>query len=280
MLTEMCQTQSWTADDFAAVIAARLREHRSDLKFQWDKSSGQTRFFVLEDLLDRDIATRIFDAFPKESSLWFQRESFRERKKVFAKLEKTDAILAAITDAFHRTAVLREVQEITGQPELEADPELYAGGLSMMGKGDFLNPHIDNSHDAHRARYRRLNLLYYVTPDWKVENGGNLELWDRGVKAQVTLPSLFNRLVVMETHKGSWHSVSPVVVDGLRCCVSNYYFSVRSPEDKDYYHVTSFMGRPGQQFRRLWGQIDNRARQFVATTFGLQRGKHLRRNAP
>ncbi len=28
---------------------------------------------------------------------------------------------------------------------------LYAGGLSMMFEGDFLNPHIDNSHDAGRC---------------------------------------------------------------------------------------------------------------------------------
>ena len=40
-------------------------------------------------------------------------------------------------------------------------------GLAMF-EGDFLNPHVDNSHDANREKYRRLNLLFYVSPDWKM----------------------------------------------------------------------------------------------------------------
>ena len=32
-----------------------------------------------------------------------------------------------------------------------------------MDLGHFLNPHIDNSHDAKRERYRRFNLLYGVS---------------------------------------------------------------------------------------------------------------------
>jgi len=70
------------------------------------------------------------------------------------------------------------------------------------------NPHLDNSHDKDRNMWRALNLLYYVTPDWKIENGGNLELWPKGPKQdQITIHSKFNRLVVMATHNNSWHSV-------------------------------------------------------------------------
>ena len=53
---------------------------------------------------------------------------------------------------------------------LEFDETLYAGGISLMKNKDFLNPHLDNSHDKDKKKYRRLNLLYYVTPDWKYEN--------------------------------------------------------------------------------------------------------------
>lgn len=112
-----------------------------------------------------------------------------------------------------------------GFKKIEPDPKLYAGGLSMMFSGDFLNPHIDNSHDGDRHRYRRLNLLYYVSPGWNLRNGGNLELWDEARIKPKTLVALENRLVVMETNKISWHSVSKVEIDRPRCCVSNYYFS-------------------------------------------------------
>ena len=32
-----------------------------------------------------------------------------------------------------------------------------------MPQGNYLKPHLDNSHDRDRKRYRVLNLLYYVT---------------------------------------------------------------------------------------------------------------------
>jgi hypothetical protein len=86
-------------------------------------------------------------------------------------------------------------------------------------------------------------------------------------------------LVVMETDRRSWHSVSPVVAARDRCCVSNYYFSRNSPEQRHYYHVTSFIGRPDQTALRVWGRIDNFARQSVAVLTGRSRGKSLSRGA-
>lgn len=71
---------------------------------------------------------------------------------------------------------------------------------------------------------------------------GNFELWDSDRKKPKTIVSAFNRLVVMDTNKNSWHSVSPVLVNGPRCCVFNYYFSDISHDATDYFHVASFLG--------------------------------------
>ena len=262
----------------AALIAQRLGREAGALTEQWRNPEGTpTRFFVVDDLLPGDVADRIYRAFPQNQSIWFQHHSFRERKKTFAKLEAIDPLIADIADAFHDDAVLSAVKSITGIDALEADPELYAGGISMMGRGDFLNPHIDNSHDSKRQRYRRLNLLYYISPDWQAENGGNFELWDSKVEKPKLIVSRFNRLVVMETNRYSWHSVNPVVVDRNRCCISNYYFSTASPEHRDYYHVTSFVGRPQQKLARLWGRVDNFVRQWIAVSLRISRGKSLSR---
>jgi hypothetical protein len=72
---------------------------------------------------------------------------------------------------------------------------------------------------------------------------------------------------VMETHPWSWHSVSPIVKDVPRCCVSNYYFSTESPIGRPYRHVTSFSARPEQKLRRVVCRIDNRVRQGVRKMF-------------
>jgi hypothetical protein len=265
-------------DVLAGLISARMRRDAQSLTAQWNHPEGtRTRHYVVDDLLPEDAVARIHASFPRTGAAWFQRQSFRERKKTFAKLNSVDPLIGHITDAFHKPEVLQVVKDITGIEGLEADPELYAGGISMMGQGDFLNPHIDNSHDSTRERYRRLNLLYYISPDWQLEFGGNLELWDERVAVPRVIHSKYNRLVVMQTDRHSWHSVNPVNVPRERCCVSNYYFSTNSPEQRPYYHVTSFIGRPDQTALRLWGRVDNLARQSVAVLTGKSRGKSLSR---
>jgi Rps23 Pro-64 3,4-dihydroxylase Tpa1-like proline 4-hydroxylase len=257
-------------------ILGRLGALREDIVAQWRSPQGtRTRHFVVDDLLPDAVRNQIFAAFPRDGDGFFSRDSFREKKRTSADLGAYDPILTDITYAIQDIRVVRMIEELTGFDRIEPDPKLYAGGLSMMFKGDFLNPHIDNSHDGERRRYRRLNLLYYVSPDWNIANGGNLELWDDDIRNNVTLISAANRLVVMETNRHSWHSVSPIVSDVPRCCVSNYYFSAVSPDESDYFHVTSFTGRPEEASKRALGVADNAVRNLVARTLKLGRGKDL-----
>jgi hypothetical protein len=145
---------------------------------------------------------------------------------------------------------------------------LYAGGISLMAPGHFLNPHIDNSHDKFRHRYRVLNLLYYASPEWTESFGANLELWQEGLGGKpTTVLSRFNRLVVMLTHRQAWHSVSKNVGAADRCCVSNYYFSPHPIDGQDYYHVTEFRGRPEQPLRDVALRADNWLRTLIRTRF-------------
>lgn len=61
----------------------------------------------------------------------------------------------------------------------------------------------------------------------------------------------------MATNRYSWHSVSEVRHHGQRCCVSNYYFSNRSPAVQDYFHATSFRGRPEERLTDALLRGDN-----------------------
>jgi Rps23 Pro-64 3,4-dihydroxylase Tpa1-like proline 4-hydroxylase len=260
--------------EIVQLILDRLTAERENILAQWQAPVGtSTRHFFVDDFLPIEIAEQAYAAFPRDGSGFFSKETFREKKKTSAHLSEYAPILGELTYALQASEVVDKVASIVGFAEIEPDPSLYAGGLSMMFKDDFLNPHIDNSHDAKRDRYRRLNLLYYVSPDWKLENGGNFELWNEDCSVPVTLISKQNRLLVMETNKTSWHSVSPVTVDRPRCCVSNYYFSKISPDDTEYFHVTSFTGRPDETIKRVVGVADNALRNMVSKTLGVGRGK-------
>lgn len=261
-------------EEFTQIILEKLKCEEESMINQWNNPIGtKTKHFYLDNLLPEAKCLEIYDSFPKTADGFYSRESFREKKKVASHLNEYDTILSDITYAIQDKRVVDLISAMINFEHIEPDPLLYAGGLSMMFKDDFLNPHIDNSHDVSRERYRRLNALYYVAPDWKIENGGNLELWDEERLRNKTITSAFNRFVVMETNKDSWHSVSKVLVDGPRCCVSNYYFSKVSPDSTDYYHVTSFTGRPEEGFKRLLANIDNGVRNFVSSKLKISRGK-------
>lgn len=247
-------------------IAARLEAVREEARAEFSANQGKhgIGFCAIDGLLPDAEARAIHAAFDPANPAWRLMDTFRERKLTTKQYDKFDPVLKTVTFALQSPPVLALVEAITGIPEQIPDPKLYAGGLSMMREGDFLDPHIDNSHDQFQESYRRVNLLYYVTPDWRLENGGNLELWDKRVLKPQTIVSAFNRLVLMETHSLSWHSVSPIRAQGAhRCCVSNYYFTKGSPTGSDYYHVTSFMARPGRPFRRSLCRIDNTFRTFA-----------------
>lgn len=258
----------------ADLIVARLQADAPKLKDEY--ASSRARYFAVDNLLPEPLAAAIHAAFPPVAEMML-RSSLRERKYVTSQMNKCEALAEEAVFAFQDPRIVQVVSAITGIQQLEPDAQLYAGGISLMGKGHFLNPHVDNSHDKSRERYRVLNLLYYVSPEWQREFGGSLELWPDGTRqAPVVLPSLFNRLIVMATTTQSWHSVNQVNVDRTRCCVSNYYFSRRSPEKDDYFHVTSFRGRPEQPMRDLVLRADAALRMLVRQVAkrGLVETKH------
>lgn len=245
-------------------IVDKLELESSRLSSMYEASREKIGHFIVDDLLPPDIANQIYRRFPAAEDMRLKK-SLREYKYIAAQMNNYDPILEEAIYAFQDPRVVELIAGICQIKTLYADEHLYAGGISLMRDKQFLNPHIDNSHDKDRDKWRVLNLLYYVTPEWPVERGGNLELWPDGLQqAPVLVHSKFNRLAVMSTHNTSWHSVSPIAHAGSsRCCVSNYYFSDSPLKPSDEFHVTSFRGRPNQPLRNVVLQADAGLRMLI-----------------
>jgi Rps23 Pro-64 3,4-dihydroxylase Tpa1-like proline 4-hydroxylase len=261
------------ADKIVEVLEANL----GDLKENFQQPNRVQSCFI-DDLLPTEWASTIFSLFPKPTEM-MERKSLREHKFVAAQMDRYHSALEEIVYAFQDSRVVKLAEQITGIRDMIPDQYLYAGGISLMGEGHFLNPHLDNSHDKDRNLYRVLNLLYYVTPEWKHESGGNLELWDNGPGGEPReIISKFNRLVLMVTHKQSWHSVNKVqATHAPRCCVSNYYFSAKPLEETEYFHVTTFRGRPEEPIKDALLQGDAALRSGLRKVFkkGVVKPKHV-----
>lgn len=240
-------------DKLVDLIVARFETEKERLKTEFNKphSLKIARHFALDEVLPDAIAREIYAQFPKPSKMHLMSSPGKIRLK-YSHLKDVNPLLREINQAIQDPRVVAMVEEITGIKNQIPDPTRFAGGISTLMPGYFINPHLDNSHDIEVKRYyRTVNILYYVSPDWCLENGGNYELWDESIENHLVVPSLFNRIIVMETNQTSWHAVNPVLCDKPRCCVFNYYFSEQSPEGIDYFfNHSSFKARPEQRFRR------------------------------
>ena len=262
---------------YSKLILASLQEKKEELKEQFKNSSNKIGYFYIDNVLPEELVLEIYKAFPKPGEMTLKK-NLREHKYIAAQMDRYNPVLEEIIYAFQDKEIVKLVAEICSIDDIFPDENLYAGGISVMGYKQFLNPHLDNSHDKDRELWRVLNLLYYVTPDWKEEYGANLELWPNGLKEpQITIHSKFNRLAVMATHNGSLHSVSPVTYEGYRCCVSNYYFSKNALLPTDSFHVTSFRGRPENKFTDKVLQLDSWLRMNIRKLFkmGVKENPHV-----
>jgi len=264
--------------EIANLILKQLETKRLDLEKQYSISKSTIGYFYIDNLLPQELVDKANSIFPNTSELTLKK-SLKQCKYVSAQMDAHNALLEEILYAFQDKRVVTIIQEICGiKTVIEADENLYAGGLSLMNKDCFLNPHLDNSHDNERDKWRVLNLLYYVSQNWKKENGGNLELWPNGLKEKsIEVESFQNRLVVMATHSTSFHSVNKVLVDGSRKCISNYYFSNDALTGHKEFHVTSFVGRPNQKLRNLLLNFDNKIRMGIRKLFknGIRKNPHI-----
>lgn len=261
----------------ADFIFEKISSEKKLLMQQFQASKNKIGYFYIDNLLPEEIVHKMHAVFPKSEKMVLKK-SIREDKYVAAQMNQYAPLLEEIIYAFQDKRIVNLVSEICEIENALPDDNLYAGGISMMGHKQFLNPHLDNSHDKDRQLWRVLNLLFYITPDWREEYGGNLELWPDGLnEKQVTIHSKFNRLAVMTTHNDSLHSVSPVVYEGFRCCISNYYFSENPLKKTDSFHVTSFRGRPENKWTDLILKADTFARTLVRKIFkkGIKENPHV-----
>ena len=263
--------------EIASLIVKRFEEI-SIKKLQDEyRDSSKINHIIIDDLLPLEISSNLDNYFPEKQNLSLI-SGPQEKKYVAVSWESKSNLVEECLYAFQDERIIKIISKICQIEDLNGDPELYAGGVSYMDKGCFLNPHIDNSHDRLREKYRRLNLLFYVSSSLNnSSDGGNLLLFPNGLKFdEINIPAKFNRLVIMRTDNKSIHAVNPIQSsNAIRKCISNYYFSLSSPLSFDYYHSTSFRGFSGEKFKDLYLRLNAKVRTSIKKISGNFFGKFI-----
>ena len=150
----------------ADIILNRLIEEKSVLTAQFEASREGIGHFYVDNLLPESLIKEIYEVFPSKDEM-VRKKSLREYKYVAAQMDQYHPLLEKIIYAFQDERIVALVGEICSIESLEPDENLYAGGISLMAEGNYLNPHLDNSHDKDLDRWRILKLVVLC----KLQNG-------------------------------------------------------------------------------------------------------------
>ncbi|MGE5145545.1 MAG: 2OG-Fe(II) oxygenase [Candidatus Eiseniibacteriota bacterium] len=264
------------ASAVSTVIAARLDSESTELAATFGKAEpGAVRYCAIDNLLPDDLMLAAFSMLPALAGM-LRLKNLKERKFVTAEIDALAAPIRHLILALNSRAVADVVARIIGVPFLEADPKLYNSGITTMVPGDFMCPHLDNSHDYDRGRRRVVALLYYFSPYWRHGYGGDLELWGddrRGAPRAIEYRG--NRLVIMETTDLSWHSVQPIVGPMPRVNAIAYFYAPSA--EQRAVRLTRFAAWPGQRLKELLFDAEFHLRTLVARLAGrrLRFNRHL-----
>lgn len=128
------------------------------------------------------------------------------------------------------------LSQLTGIKNLITDMDLFGGGLHEIKNGGYLDVHVDFNKSQDGKLDRRLNLLLYLNKDWKEENGGQIELWNKEITERVVSKDpVFNRMMIFSTTTYSHHGNPNKVVcdpDNSRKSIALYYYTKGRPEDE------------------------------------------------
>lgn len=211
---------------------------------------------VIDEFLPRpiiDLCIAEFDVSRSEEQTVFDRS--QERAKRQFSPEHLSPAPRAVFYSFNARPFIKVLENIIGIEGLIPDPYFLGGGLHEISTGGYLSMHTDFNHHRLMDLERRINVLIYLNDGWREDYGGQLELWDRGMKACIrsVLPEA-NRCVIFNTTRYSNHgNPNPVLhPEGRsRKSIALYYYTA-TWDDAQRAHTTRFRARPGTADASDW----------------------------
>lgn len=207
---------------------------------------------VIDNFLPADALREVEASFPRlDAPLdWRVGDEYQRQKRGFSKIEFLSDPIQRLLLELNSYITLEFLEDLTGISQLTCDPFYIGGGIHQVGTGGFLKIHHDFTMHPKLKIERKINLLIYLNSDWDESYGGALELWDSTMsKCVVKLQPIFNRCVIFNTNKISFHGhPDPMTCPPgkARKSVALYYYSTQ-PFAKAYDdHLSVWHERPNE----------------------------------
>lgn len=213
------------------------------------------RHVAIDDFFRLEVARDLLAAFPAfDQELAMNENGEVGRKAVNEKVTALGPVYQNLDRLVQSPAFRELISRITGIPELQYDPHYFGGGTHENLHGQGLDAHVDFNFHPITRQHRRLNLIFYLTEDWRDEWGGSIQLHrdpylPPSLDEIVTITPLFNRCVIFETNEYSWHGFPRIDLpedqrDRSRKSFALYYYTETRPaEELGPEHSTIYVER-------------------------------------
>lgn len=178
------------------------------------KNSNPFNHMVIENFFDLKFAKKLEIEFLNyNSDKWYRYKNDIENKKALNDWNVFPEKTYLLFEYLISNKFVKFLSKIVGT-NLFPDPGLHGGGWHIHGRGGNLNPHLDYSIHPKLGLQRKINLIIYISKNFKSNYGGHLGLWsnDRLSNQPANLikeivPS-FNKAIIFDTTQNSWHGMT------------------------------------------------------------------------
>ena len=205
---------------------------------------------IIPNFLNENYAEKIFKEFPTDitSKSWYKYNNPIEKKFANDNINNMPRCIKKFFNLLSCKEIIKKINLLSGIKELEHDPYLHGAGIHIHTKGGKLDMHLDYEKHPHLNKERRLNIILYMSKNWKEEWNGETQLWDKDLtNCVIKSPVVFNSAIIFKTNETSWHGLPEEIKcpeNVLRKTVAYYYISPLDSKPD-----TNIIGNDGSGYR-------------------------------
>jgi hypothetical protein len=151
------------------------------------------------------------------------------------------------------------IAELTGIPNLEPDEYLHGAGLHVHPRNGRLQMHLDYEKHPYSGKERRINIIIYLSKDWRSEWKGATELWDNDLKNCIVKSHVqFNTAIIFKTNNASWHGLPEKILcpeNVFRKTLAFYYVSEPNNYNNEYRKKATYKKRHDEPYDENMDQL-------------------------
>lgn len=203
---------------------------------------------IIPNFLNDEYAEIISNKFPTDYHKWHKYYNPIEIKYANDDIDNMNQDIKKLFYILCTNELTELFSKISGIENLEYDPYLHGAGLHAHPRNGRLHMHLDYEKHPYIDKERRLNIILYLSKEWKEEWNGHTELWNTDMtKCVKKSPVKFNTAIIFKTNEISWHGLPEKIkcpIDVYRKSFAFYYISDIITDRKD-----NIIGNDGSGYR-------------------------------